>query len=156
MKNWPAQPSGHEISSDLGKAYQRTKSLLDLTAPCVSRKTSVALLTGGADKPYAFGLATALISKGTVIDLIGNDDLDCPDFHGRPGVTFLNLRGDQQSDAGFVRKASRVLIYYAKLIRYTATAEPRIFHILWNNKFEFFDRTVLMLYYKLLRKKIVL
>src|SRR5439155_29040 len=37
-----------------------------------------------------------------------------------------------------------------------ATASPRIFHILWNNKFELFDRTVLMLYYKLRGKKIVL
>ena len=47
-------------------------------------------------------------------------------------------------------------MYYAKLIRYAATAKPRIFHILWNNKFEFFDRTLLMLYYRLLGKKIVL
>ncbi len=46
-------------------------------------------------------------------------------------------------------------MYYAKLIRYAATAKPRIFHILWNNKFELFDRTLLMLYYKLLGKKIV-
>jgi D-inositol-3-phosphate glycosyltransferase len=141
---------------DVGKAREDTKCLLDLTAPRLARETSVALLTGGADKPYAFGLATALISKGMVLDLIGNDDLDCPDFRATPGVTFLNLRGDQQSDASFVRKVSRVLIYYARLIRYAATAEPKIFHILWNNKFEFFDRTLLMLYYKLLRKKIVL
>ena len=47
-------------------------------------------------------------------------------------------------------------MYYAKLIRYAATAKPKIFHILWNNKFELFDRTVLMLYYRLLGKRIVL
>jgi D-inositol-3-phosphate glycosyltransferase len=127
-----------------------------LTAPSLARDPGVALLTGGADKPYAFGLATALMSKGLALDLIGNDDLDCPDFRGKPGVTFLNLRGDQQSRASLLRKASRVLMYYARLIRYALTAEPRIFHILWNNKFEFFDRTLLMLYYKLLRKKVVL
>jgi glycosyltransferase involved in cell wall biosynthesis len=34
-------------------------------------------------------------------------------------------------------------------------AQPKIFHIFWNNKFEFFDRTLLMLYYKLLGKKLV-
>ena len=144
------------MRGDLGKTHQQTKGLFDSTAPSLTRETAVALLTGGADRPYAFGLATALISKGLVMDLIGGDDLDCPDFHGRPGVTFLNLRGGQQSHASFVRKASRVLIYYAKLIRYAATAKPRIFHILWNNKFEFFDRTLLMFYYKLLGKKIVL
>jgi glycosyltransferase involved in cell wall biosynthesis len=49
-----------------------------------------------------------------------------------------------------------VLLYYLKLIQYAATAEPRVFHILWNNKFQLFDRTILMLYYRLLGKKIVL
>ena len=47
-------------------------------------------------------------------------------------------------------------MYYAKLIRYAATAKPKIFHILWNNKFESFDRTLLMLYYRFLGKRIVL
>jgi D-inositol-3-phosphate glycosyltransferase len=42
------------------------------------------------------------------------------------------------------------------LILYAATAKPRIFHILWNNKFEMFDRTLLMLYYRLLGKAVVL
>jgi D-inositol-3-phosphate glycosyltransferase len=117
---------------------------------------AVALLTGGGDRPYAFGLATSLMSKGVALDLIGSDELDSPEFHGRPGITFLNLRGDQNPNASFVKKAFRVLIYYGRLIRYAATAKPRIFHILWNNKFEFFDRTLVMLYYKFLRKKIVL
>jgi len=117
---------------------------------------SVTLLTGGADRPYAFGMAAALISHGMVIDVIGNNDLDCPEFHGRPGVAFLNFRGSQDPRAGFAQKALRVLLYYARLVRYSLAAKPKIFHILWNNKIEFFDRTLLMLYYKLLRKKIVL
>jgi glycosyltransferase involved in cell wall biosynthesis len=117
---------------------------------------TVALLTGGADRHYALGLATALIPQGAVIDVIGSNELDCPDVHHRPGMTFLNLRGDQDHGASFAKKVSRVLLYYARLIRYSATAKPGIFHILWNNKFEFFDRTFLMLYYKFLRKKIVL
>ena len=73
-----------------------------------------------------------------------------------PGVNFLNLRGNQRPEAGLVSKILRVLTYYARLIRYAATAEPEIFHILWNNKFEFFDRTLLMLYYKALGKKMIL
>jgi len=51
---------------------------------------------------------------------------------------------------------ARVLIYYARLLRYAAAAEAKIFHILWNNKFEFIDRTLVVLYYKLLGKKVVL
>jgi D-inositol-3-phosphate glycosyltransferase len=128
----------------------------DLTASGKAHEIAVTLLTGGSDRPYAFGLATALIAKDADMDLIGSDELDGPEFHGKPGVNFLNLRGNQRPDASFVRKASRVLIYYAKLIRYAAIAKPRIFHILWNNKFESLDRTLLMLYYKLLRKRIVL
>ena len=116
---------------------------------------TVTLLTGGSDRPYVFGLATSLMSKGAALDLIGSDELNCPEFHGQRGVTFLKLRGDQRPDASFLRKVSRVSMYYAKLIRYAATARPRIFHILWNNRFESFDRTVLMLYYKLLGKRIV-
>jgi D-inositol-3-phosphate glycosyltransferase len=116
----------------------------------------VALLTGGADRPYAFGIATSLIAQGASLDLIGNDDLECPEFYDKPGVNLLNLRGDQRPNAGFLRKASRVAVYYARLFRYAARAKPGIFHILWNNKFESFDRTLLMLYYRWLRKKIIL
>src|SRR5215469_13510208 len=117
---------------------------------------SVALLTGGGDRPYVFGLVTSLVSKGVALDVIGSDELDSREIHGQPGVKFLNLRGNQRPDAGLPTKVLRVLRYYAKLICYSAKAKPRIFHILWNNKFELFDRTLLMLYYKLLGKKIVL
>jgi len=120
------------------------------------RKIAVSLLTGGGDRPYAFGLATELIRSGTVLDLIGSNDLDSPEFHGKPQVHFLNLRGDQRPGVSKTRKVLRVLSYYVKLIRYALTSKPRIFHVLWNNKFQFFDRTVLMLYYKLLGKRIAL
>jgi glycosyltransferase involved in cell wall biosynthesis len=113
------------------------------------------LLTGGSDRPYVFGLTTSLMSKGVALDLIGSDELDFPEFRSKPGVNFLNLRGDSRQDVSFGRKVFRVSMYYAKLIRYAATAKPRLFHILWNNKFEFFDRTLLMLYYRFLGKRIV-
>ena len=116
----------------------------------------IALLTGGADRPYAFGLATALMSRGVTLELVGNDELDCPEFRNAPGVTYLNLRGDQRPDAGLTAKFLRVMKYYVRLIGYSVTAKPKIFHVLWNNKFEYFDRTLLMLWYRLLGKRIVL
>ena len=137
-------------------ARQGAGALPHLMASEATREIAVALLTGGGDKPYAFGLATELISKGASLDLIGSDEVDSPEFHGKRGVNFLNLRGDQRPDASFGKKMFRVLAYYAKLIRYPLTAKPKVFHILWNNKFEFFDRTLLMLYYRLLGKRIVL
>src|SRR5258708_19001691 len=132
------------------------RGLPDLTASGMAHEVAVALLTGGSDRPYVFGLTTALTSKGAALDLIGSEELDFLEFHGEPGVNFLNLRGSHQPDARVARKVSRVAMYDAKLIRYALTAKPRIFHILWNNKFEYFDRTLLMLYYKLLGKRIVL
>ena len=127
-----------------------------LTVADTAHEIPVALLTGGSDKPYVFGLTMELISKRAVVDMIGSDELDCPEFLDKPGLDFLNLRGDQRSDASYFSKFSRVTKYYAKLIGYAATAEPRIFHILWNNKFETLDRTLLMLYYIFLGKRIVL
>jgi glycosyltransferase involved in cell wall biosynthesis len=121
----------------------------------LSVEIEVALLTGGIDKPYAFGLAMALASKGVCLDVIGSDDVDSPEMHSTPKLNFLNLWGSKR-EASLATKISRVLIYYARLIRYTTVAEAKIFHILWNNKFEFLDRTLLLLYFKLLGKKIVL
>jgi glycosyltransferase involved in cell wall biosynthesis len=114
------------------------------------------LLTGGGDKPYALGMAGALTSAGISLDFIGSDDLSVPELLGNSQVNFLNLRGDQSSEAGLLAKVLRVLSYYGKLVLYAATARPKLFHILWNNKFELFDRTLLMLYYRMLRKKITL
>ncbi len=115
----------------------------------------IALLTGGGDKPYALGMAAALTSVGIHVDFIGSDDLRVPELLSNRRVNFLNLRGDQRSDAKPAEKILRVLRYYVRLVGYAATAKPKLFHILWNNKFQLLDCTVLMLYYRLLGKKIL-
>jgi D-inositol-3-phosphate glycosyltransferase len=115
----------------------------------------VALLTGGGDKPYALGMAAALTSKGICIDFIGSDDLSVPELLNDSRVNFLNLRGDQRPDARRIDKILRVLRYYVRLIAYAVAAKPKLFHLLWNNKFQLLDRTLLMLYYRLLGKKVV-
>ena len=115
----------------------------------------VALLTGGGDKPYALGLAAALTSHDIPLDFIGSDELSVQELLTNSRISFLNLRGDQRPEVNLLAKVLRVLVYYAKLVRYPATAKPKLFHILWNNKFEFFDRMLLMVYYRLLGKRIV-
>lgn len=120
-----------------------------------SMPLSVALLTGGGDKPYALGMAAALTSAGIHVDFIGSDDLSVPELLSNPSVNFLNLRGDQRHDAKPTVKILRVLRYYVRLVAYAATAKPKLFHILWNNKFQLLDCTVLMLYYRLLGKRVV-
>ena len=141
---------------DDGMNCQNPGELRALTMSDTTPKVTVALLTGGIDKPYVFGLTQEIVSKGAALDVIGSDSLDCPEYHVTPGLNFLNLRGDQRADVGVMTKSLRILKYYARLIRYAATAKPKIFHILWNNKIELFDRTLLMLYYKFLGKMIVL
>ena len=131
------------------------------SAPCTveqGARTSieVSLLTGGGDRHYAFGLAMGLISKGVILDFIGGDQVESPELHNTAKLNYFHLRRNSQGDAGYIPKIWRVLSYYVRLICYAATARPKVFHILWNNKFEHFDRTLLMLYYRLLGKRIVL
>ena len=83
---------------------------------------SVALLTGGGDKPYALGMAAALTSAGISVDFIGSDDLNVPEVVTNPRVNFLNLRGDQRSEASSMAKVYRVSRYYFRLI---VTRRPR-------------------------------
>jgi D-inositol-3-phosphate glycosyltransferase len=117
----------------------------------------ISILTGGSDPSYLYGLATGLMAQGLVLDVLGNNEqLEFPDLVNHPNFNFFNLRGDQRSDAPLFVKARRIVAFYVRLIRYAATARPQIFHILWNNKFELFDRTVLTAYYKLLGKRVVL
>src|SRR5271154_1439302 len=130
---------------------------VELQKPAIPDSRSgleIGLLTGCQDRPYAFGLAMALISKGVHLDIIGGDEIDSPELHITPNLRFLNFRGSQRDKVNFAKKLSKLLVYYAKLMRYAARSKPKVLHILWNNKFEFFDRTILMLYYKVLGKKI--
>src|SRR5262249_33799494 len=117
---------------------------------------SVALIMGGGDKPNALGMAAALTSVGVIVDFIGSNDHVGHELLANPRVNFHNLRGDQSPQVRLVTKCLRVLNYYFRLICYAAKAKPVIFHILWNNRIEIFDRTLLMLYYKLLGKRLVL
>lgn len=117
---------------------------------------SIALLTGGDDRPYALGMAEALKAQGIRHDFIGSDQLDAPQLHDSPLVTFLNFRGDQRENSRFPAKLARILRYYRRLVAYAVSAEPELFHILWNNKFEIFDRTLLMLWYRVWGRQVIL
>ena len=101
----------------------------------------VAILTGGGDRPYALGLASALISQGVAFDFIASDELDDPSLHENVLVNFLNLRKEMRANVSSTRKVARVLLYYWRLCAYAATSKAKLFHILWNNKFAALDRT---------------
>lgn len=119
-------------------------------------RTEVAILTGGGDRPYALGLALGLANGGVSLDFIGSDFLESPDLSAHPRVRVLNLRGEMDPDVSTARKLIRVGKYYLRLLAYAVRAEPKIFHILWNNRFEAFDRTLLLMYYRLCGRRAVM
>lgn len=116
----------------------------------------VALLTGGTDRHYAYGLAMSLVTKGVRLDVVGGPGIDGPEMHDTPGLNFLDVWRTSQSGAGVLKKGTRLLANYSRLIAYAWKAKPEILHILWNSRIKLVDRVILMLYYKMLGKKIVL
>lgn len=115
----------------------------------------VSLLTGGEDPEYAIPLAAALADRGIQIEFIGNDDMGRASCLERPGIEFLNLRGSQDPQTLLCSKIARILRFYQKLISYTLKTKSGVFHILWMNRFDVLDRTVVNAFYKLNRKKLV-
>lgn len=143
------------LTTFASKSDPRISEPSDITISGAQIEIDVGLLTGGIDRPYAFGLATGLAAKGVCLDVLGSSELDSPEMHATDRLRFLNLYGDGRKRLGLAGKMARMLRSYARLIRYAAGAKPKILHILWNNRIQLFDRTLLMAYYKLLGKKIV-
>src|SRR5438132_9288933 len=107
-----AQNCGELVRTE-GRGQITQSSVVDNRSSVIGHPVlSVALLTGGGDKPYALGLAAALTSQGIFVDFIGSDDLSVPDVRNNPRVNFLNLRGNQRHDASPFSKVRRVLKYY--------------------------------------------
>jgi D-inositol-3-phosphate glycosyltransferase len=143
-----------QTSSVVEESSAEEVEVQKLTVPDLLVGSEIGLLTGCQDRPYAFGLAMALIAKGIRLDIIGSDEIDSPELHATPNLRFLNFRGSQRNNANFTDKLWKMLVYYVRLMRYASRCQPKTLHILWNNKFELFDRTILMIYYKVLGKKI--
>jgi D-inositol-3-phosphate glycosyltransferase len=157
------QSTKHNNQVQLGKkpavGDSKLQSLPE-TAPIIGSLSrggalQVAVLTGNGDKPYALGLASALASQDICLDFIASSEIDGPELRQTSLVKIHNLRGDQKATVSLVTKIIRVAAYYCRLAFYAARSKPRIFHILWNDKLELFDRTVLMLFYRILGKRVV-
>lgn len=115
----------------------------------------ISLLTGNVDPHYQLDLLFGLVVTGLEVDFIGSDAMkDAPILRDR-NVHFYNLRGNQNHEAPVSEKVLRILKYYIWLILYSIKTDSRVFHIQWENKFIFFDRTLLNIFYKLLGKKLV-
>ncbi|MEE9304121.1 MAG: glycosyltransferase family 4 protein [Thiotrichaceae bacterium] len=116
----------------------------------------VTLLTGGSDRPYAFGIVKTLVSKGVTVDFIGSDELVSSELSDDQKINFLNLRGNTAHESPRVQKVVRIYKYYVRLLLYSVKTDTKVFHILWANRFLVLDRLLLNIYYKLLGKKLIL
>src|SRR5690606_26019108 len=109
----------------------------------------ISLLTGSVDPHYQLDLLSGLVSTGLEVDFIGSDAMKDAPILLNKNVHFLNLRGSQDHKSPVHKKIIRIVKYYYNLIIYSIKADSRIFHIQWENKFTFFDRTILNIYYKI-------
>jgi glycosyltransferase involved in cell wall biosynthesis len=145
--------SGAALCEKESGASRRTASH-DCIPPAVCQM-EIGLITGDQDGHYPASLALALAAKGVLLDVIGSERVDGPQMHADARLRFFKLYNNLQG-ASTSSKVKRILAFYTGLIRYVWTAKPKVLHVIWNYKLQFFDRTLLMLYYKFLRKKIVL
>jgi glycosyltransferase involved in cell wall biosynthesis len=115
----------------------------------------VAVINAGGQTDYLYGLVSGLASVPALqIDVVDSDNARGL-FDAHRSVRFFNLRGDQNPRSPFFVKIGRVLRYYYRLVKWAATTDAELFHIQWDNKFALLDRTVLLLYYKALGKRLV-
>lgn len=102
------------------------------------------LLTGGQDRHYVYGLATALAARGVAVEVVGSAAEDGPEMHTTAGIRFLELYG-RAMRPGPLGRVRRVLGTYARLMGYLLRARPRVVHILWDYKLPFVDRVLMPL-----------
>ena len=113
------------------------------------------IAAGGGDLYYELGLCLGVTSNGVHVDYIGSDSVRNANVWEKENVTFINLRGSQDPAAHMATKIFRILIFYFRLIKYAWKTDSKLFHIQWPNKFVYFDRIFLNMYYKMLGKKLV-
>lgn len=115
----------------------------------------IALFTGGIDKHYASGLSQSLVAIGIAVDMICNAEMIDSEMQKAANLRLLPLYETSHGQRNKFRKLLAVLLVYARLIGYAAKSSAPVFHILWNYKIALLDRTILLVYYKLLGKELV-
>lgn len=116
---------------------------------------AVTLFTGGIDPHYACALGKALASSGLALDVVANAEMASCEMRSFSNLRLLPFHPSPRPGQSLVGKLFSFIAVYLRIIFYAVTSSAHTFHILWNYKFQFFDRTLLLLYYKVLGKKVV-
>ena len=115
----------------------------------------ITMLPIGGTIHYELQLVNALRQIGIEIDIVGNEIAAKHPLCNQPGIHFINIRAVHDPGTSPFIKALKLIVFYIRLMIYALFTKTKIFHIQWENKLHFFDRTVLILYYKILGKRIV-
>jgi D-inositol-3-phosphate glycosyltransferase len=115
----------------------------------------ISILNAGQQPDYLYGLVSGLSEIPSLEIEVVDSTNSVGAFETFRNVTLFNLRGDNASQQSFLTKAWRTAQYYIRLLLYTAHTPSKIFHIQWENSIILFDRTLLILYYKLFGKKLI-
>jgi glycosyltransferase involved in cell wall biosynthesis len=115
----------------------------------------ISILNAGQGTDYLYGFVSALAREEDMHIEVVDADCSAGLIDRIPGVELFPLLGDNLSPQSLSKKIFRISRYYLRLLVYAATTRSDIFHIQWDNSLFLFDRTFLLLYYKLLGKKIV-
>lgn len=145
-----------QVSAEVTAGSLCENGTSERTEGAASSALKVALLTGGFDRPYAFGLAMSLASIDVNLDVVGSDSVDSPEMHTTPNLRFINLWPARRSKESIAAKVWVTIHHYLLLIKYAVVSSRSVFHILWNSKIQLFDRTVIMLLYKAMGRKVAL
>ena len=115
----------------------------------------VSILNAGQGTDYLYGLVSSLAHEENMKIEVVDANCSIGLVDRIPGVKLFPLRGDNLSPQSILIKIYRIGRYYLRLFRYAATTRSDVFHIQWDNSLFLFDRTLLLLYYRYLGKKIV-
>ncbi len=116
----------------------------------------ITILNAGQQTDYLYGIVSGLSRIDEVEIEVVDSDRSIGVFNNFPNVKIFNLRGDNVSPQSIFVKSFRILRYYWLLLCYSVTTDSKIFHIQWeHNSIAWFDRTLLILFYKMSGKKIV-
>ena len=120
-----------------------------------SKKPQVAVLNAGGNTDYLFSFIAGLIDADPAIEMDVIDGCKSLGLYDQmPSVRFFNLRSHQDHYRPWHEKVVRIVAYYWRLVSYAVHSEAKIFHIQWNNKFDFIDRVILIWVYRMLGKKL--
>ena len=115
----------------------------------------ISILNAGQQTDYLYGLVSGLSEIPTLEIEVVDSDSSVGVIDAFPRTTLFNLRGDNLSPQSLLTKSWSISKYYLRLLWYTANTQSEVFHIQWENSISLFDRTILILYYKLFGKKLI-